>query len=265
MAIHNIAAHLKPGGHFVGTIPDANVLARKLRNEPGSKMDFGNSVTSVRFEGDKKLFDKSNGPFGIKYSFFLADAIDDCPEYLIPFPTLFKMCHKAGLKLVEKRNFHKFFYRHVENPELRQLAGHMKVLTASEAGMSKDEWEACFYYCAFVFRKEGTPNPREAPPRGYVGGPQASRTQYEEDIVCFPGYGPNATEAPLPSPQPSPSVAPKDPPGHNPFLGSPVSARVASPQAPAKPTAPPRSQPGSVPGACSHCGDAFCSGYPNCA
>ena len=104
------------------------------------------------------------------------------------------MCVKAGLKLVEKRNFHKFFYRHVANPELRALAGRMKVLTCSDQGMSKDEWEACFYYCAFVFKKEGAPNPQEAPPAGYVGGRQASRAQYEEDIVCFPGYGPNADQ-----------------------------------------------------------------------
>lgn len=58
MAIHNIASHLKPGGKFIGTIPDANVLTKKLRNEPGSKMDFGNSVTRVKFAGDSKYFDK---------------------------------------------------------------------------------------------------------------------------------------------------------------------------------------------------------------
>ena len=196
MAIHNIASHMRPGGKFVGTIPDANVLAKKLRDQPTSTMGFGNSVTRVDFEGDTKYFDKANGPFGIKYNFFLADAIDDCPEYLIHFPTLYKMCAKAGLKLVEKRNFHKFFYRHVENPKLRELAGHMKVLTANDAGMTKDEWEACFYYCAFVFEKEGRHDPYEQPPPGYIGGRQASRPHYEEDIVCFPGYGPEGKETP---------------------------------------------------------------------
>ena len=54
---------------------------------------------------------QSKGPYGIKYNFFLADAIDDCPEYLIHFPTLFKICHKNGLKLVQKKNFHDFFYK----------------------------------------------------------------------------------------------------------------------------------------------------------
>jgi len=97
--------------------------------------------------------------------------------------------------------------RHSADTDLRQLAGHMRVFTASEEGMSSDEWDAVFFYCAFVFVKEGDPNTydeRSDRPPGYVGGRQASRVHYEEDIVCFPGYGPNAKqvhESPVMAPQ----------------------------------------------------------------
>jgi len=112
---------------------------------------------------------------------------------------------QAGLKCVSKTNFHKFFNKHVQNPDLRDLLGRMKVLTATEEGMSEDEWEACFYYCAFVFKKPDTKT-QEAVPRGYHGR-QASRVHQEEDIVCFPGYGPEAHKV-MDSPDPSPRLGP---------------------------------------------------------
>jgi len=204
-AIQNVAMHLRPGGHFVGTIPDANVLVRKLRE--AKTMEFGNSVTRVRFDGTNKLFDMASGPYGIKYNFFLKDAIDDCPEYLIHFPTLFKLCHQAGLELVEKRNFHKFFFKYAENPELRELLGRMKVLTATEEGISEDEWEACFYYCAFVFKKKGNPDVHESKPFNYRGR-DGSKVHQPEDIESFPGYGPDAGQRFMHSPDPSPRLGP---------------------------------------------------------
>ncbi|KAH3705866.1 P-TEFb-cap methyltransferase Pcm1 [Pelomyxa schiedti] len=47
----NVTTRLKPGGFFVGTIPDANVLVKKLRNTPDpAALSFGNSVFRVEFE-----------------------------------------------------------------------------------------------------------------------------------------------------------------------------------------------------------------------
>jgi len=208
-AINNIVAHMKPGGHFVGTIPDANVLVRKLRAEPDGKMDFGNDVYRVRFDGTSKSFEQEKGYFGHKYNFFLKDSIDECDEFLIPWQKLWKICVKNGLELVEKRNFHKFFYRHCDNPELRDLVARMRVLNASEAGMSKDEWEGCFVYCAFVFKKKGQCDRNgEKQPPNYFGGRQASRVISEDEIVCFPGYGPDAQQSFLHSPEPSPRMGP---------------------------------------------------------
>jgi mRNA (guanine-N7-)-methyltransferase len=31
-ALHNVSSLLQPGGYFIGTMPDANVIVRKLRH-----------------------------------------------------------------------------------------------------------------------------------------------------------------------------------------------------------------------------------------
>lgn len=46
------------------------------------RLEFGNSIYKIRFE------DAGEKEFGHKYHFELKDAIDDCPEYVVPVPTL---------------------------------------------------------------------------------------------------------------------------------------------------------------------------------
>jgi mRNA (guanine-N7-)-methyltransferase len=48
-------------------------------------LEIANSVFRIRFL-DKQAFPK----YGAKYWFELTDAIDDCPEYLVHFPSLQK-------------------------------------------------------------------------------------------------------------------------------------------------------------------------------
>ncbi|KAJ4981050.1 hypothetical protein NE237_031887 [Protea cynaroides] len=71
------------GGIFIGTMPDANVIIKKLREVEG--LAFGNSVYGIHFDEEyaQKKF-KSSSPFGIKYKFHLEDAVD-CLERIVPF------------------------------------------------------------------------------------------------------------------------------------------------------------------------------------
>ena len=90
-ALQNISLALAKGGHFFGTCPNSNWIVyvfdtddrKKLRSIQG--LHFGNAVYSITFD------QKDEYPlFGHRYRFDLMDAIDDCPEYLIHFPTLVK-------------------------------------------------------------------------------------------------------------------------------------------------------------------------------
>jgi len=56
--------------------------SKKLKTDSDDGLAIGNSIYSIRFER-RDRFDK----FGSKYWFQLEDAIDDCPEYLVHFPT----------------------------------------------------------------------------------------------------------------------------------------------------------------------------------
>ncbi|KAG4968034.1 hypothetical protein JHK87_033685 [Glycine soja] len=82
-ALANVSALLHPGGIFIGTMPDANVNIKKLREAEG--LTFGNRVYWVRFDeefSDNKF--KSSSPFGIKYTFHLEDVVD-CPKWIVLF------------------------------------------------------------------------------------------------------------------------------------------------------------------------------------
>ena len=97
-ALQNVADVLRPGGYFIGTTADADVLVRKLRSVDG--LCVSNSVFScvfdARFAG--KTFDAAQ-PFGLTYKFTLADAVEELPEYLVHRPTLERLAAEVGLQL----------------------------------------------------------------------------------------------------------------------------------------------------------------------
>ena len=65
-----MACRLQPGGVFVGTTTDANVLIRRLRAAPA--LSFGNKHYAVTFDEAhaSKRFPAS-APFGVRYRFSL--------------------------------------------------------------------------------------------------------------------------------------------------------------------------------------------------
>ncbi|KAJ3146639.1 mRNA cap guanine-N7 methyltransferase [Geranomyces variabilis] len=147
IGLTNITKNLKPGGFFIGTIPDANWIVKKLRNTEG--LSFGNSVLTIKFE-QKETYPE----FGHKYWFELKDAIDNCPEYLLRFPAFVKLAGEYGLELVYKEKFHDLYQKESQNPQYRDLLTRMNVLNP-EGTMSADEWEVAGLYMAFAFRKKG--------------------------------------------------------------------------------------------------------------
>ncbi|CAM6098815.1 unnamed protein product [Calypogeia fissa] len=161
-ALQNATSYLLPGGYFIGTIPDANVIVRKLRAADGH--DFGNSVYRIAFSEtdypDKKF--RSASPFGIQYDFHLEDAVD-CPEWLVPFPKFVELAEEYGLQLVMKQNFHDFVNEQIQLPEFGDLMRKLGALGdgQSEKSISADEWDAAYVYITFVFQKKGTPKQKQ--------------------------------------------------------------------------------------------------------
>lgn len=86
--LSNIATWLRPGGTFIGTIPDEETLFARLHDLPDtSQISFGNENYRIEFD---ERHDAGEKPFGNKYRFWLDDAVDDVPEYVVDWPTFEK-------------------------------------------------------------------------------------------------------------------------------------------------------------------------------
>ncbi|MCO5557355.1 hypothetical protein L7F22_010918 [Adiantum nelumboides] len=159
-ALGNIAALLKVGGIFIGTIPDASAILRQLCHAQG--LHLGNSCYRIYFPSKRVLNQQqlSRQPFGAEYRFHLLDGAVDCPECLVPFASLETLAKEFGLELLYKDNFHGFVQRQAHNPCFAHLMQRSQAL----ACISDDEWETARLYMAFTFRKIGQSGQRKQQP-----------------------------------------------------------------------------------------------------
>ncbi|XP_004235844.1 mRNA cap guanine-N7 methyltransferase 1-like [Solanum lycopersicum] len=165
-ALANVSALLRPGGIFIGTMPDANVIIKKLREAEG--LTFGNSVYWIRFDEEfsEKKF-KSSNPFGIKYKFHLEDAVD-CPEWIVPFHIFKELAEEYDFELVFVKNNHIFIDEYMKKPEFIELMRRLGALgdgNQDRSTLSPDEWEVAYLYLTFVLRKRGQPDQTQRNPR----------------------------------------------------------------------------------------------------
>ena len=187
-AFENISKALRPGGHFVGTTVDSNVLVRNLRQTDG--LLFGNDVIEVNF--DEKHSKKEFLPpgFGIEYSFTLEDAVTDCKESLVPLITFAELAKEYDLEIMRWTNFHQYVHEmlnlpkegkyrsvhelwfHLMQPPGGRMDGKSMVPRNAEgqsllyatavkplnkslnAALTEQEWEAAEYYTTFILRKK---------------------------------------------------------------------------------------------------------------
>lgn len=185
-ALANVSALLRPGGTFIGTMPDANVILNMLRETDDGSLQFGNSVYSITFgqeDADKMRLppdaSSSTAPFGIKYMFHLEDAVD-CPEWLVPFHLFGSLADEYGLELVLVKNFSDFVHEYLQEPKYSHL---MQKLGALD-GLSQDEWEVSCLYLAFVLRKQGPP---ALPSRRRADNAKRGKTFLTESDIEFLG------------------------------------------------------------------------------
>ncbi|KAF1899291.1 hypothetical protein Lal_00019418 [Lupinus albus] len=194
-ALANVSALLRPGGVFIGTMPDANVIIKKLREEKMVKfclrwfgawecveetirslskesrsnvaegLTFGNSVYWVRFDEE----------------FSSKDAVD-CPEWVVPFHIFKSLAEEYDFELVFAKNSHEFVHEYMKKPEFVELMRRLGALGDSnqdQSTLSPEEWEVAYLYMTFVLRKRGQPDKTKAVGRRDRGSMHIS----EDDIL----------------------------------------------------------------------------------
>ncbi|KAH7340326.1 mRNA capping enzyme-domain-containing protein [Rhizoctonia solani] len=136
--LENVSQYLRPGGIFLGTIPNSHLLLDTLNKLPEDETSFGNSVYSIRFD------DKREQPlYGHRYYFYLKDAVEDVPEYVVRWEDFTSLAEDYGLKMTFHSDFHGIFASERRDPEYGPLLQTMKVVNhRGELGMSEDQWQA---------------------------------------------------------------------------------------------------------------------------
>jgi mRNA (guanine-N7-)-methyltransferase len=198
--LQSISYALRPGGRFVGTIPNAYMFVKRVREAQrqaqeaagngdgdgaGAGADevrsFGNRHYEVRFVKTDEF-----PLFGAKYFFTLEDAVTDCPEFLVHMPTFVQLAREYGLELDFQMPFHEFFVDMRKDPPNERLLETVKVLDATGT-ISAEQWEACGIYIAFCFRKvaPGGGSQREATVASNpIAFPRATIVR-PEDVIDF--------------------------------------------------------------------------------
>lgn len=152
----NVAGALKKGGRFIGTIPSSDVISARVsgqdkrdtlpEDEPEHGVqEWGNSIYRIRFADPPPRSGKFRPSWGWKYNFFLEEAVEEVPEYVVPFEAFRGIAEDYGLTLEYKKHFHDVWREEKDDPELRSLSERMGVRNrqTGEMVMGDEEWEAC--------------------------------------------------------------------------------------------------------------------------
>lgn len=157
----NVSRSLRAGGKFIGTMPSSDFIRDKIVrkdymvNDSNEKVKFGNDIYSVTFDNKPPLDGIFRPPFGNGYSYYLQDAVDNVPEYVVPFETLRALCEEYGLMLKYKKNFIDIYNQEIPNYFSRLSKNIIDGIkrTDGKYGVEGDEKEAVAFYLGFVFEK----------------------------------------------------------------------------------------------------------------
>lgn len=109
--LRNVAGALKKGGRFLGVGPNSDAISSKVvefhkrrkereaakqttneapedgevEDEDGKYPEWGNSIYRVKFHGETPEDGIFRPPFGWKYSYFMEEAVEEIPEYVVPW------------------------------------------------------------------------------------------------------------------------------------------------------------------------------------
>ncbi|KAI5301224.1 mRNA cap guanine-N7 methyltransferase, partial [Ascosphaera pollenicola] len=181
--LHNVAGLLKKGGRFIGVGPNSDVLSANVvkfherrkqalaahaaaaangeEQEEGEVdevspiAEWGNKIYHVRFPGETPEDGIFRPPFGWKYSYFLEEAVEEIPEYVVPWEAFRALTEEYNLELQYRKPFFDVWKEEQNDPVLGPLSERMGV-RGRDAGpllVSEQEIEAAGLYHAFCFYK----------------------------------------------------------------------------------------------------------------
>jgi mRNA (guanine-N7-)-methyltransferase len=184
--LQNVAGALKKGGRLIGCIPNSDVLSKKVREfnekmaaktreagENGDKAqakdddgeveegeaeetaEWGNDIYRVRFPGKTPADGIFRPPFGWKYNYFLHEAVEEVPEYVVPWEAFRAIAEDFNLEMQYHKSFDEVWKTEKDDEVLGPLSERMGVRERGRGPLlvSDEEMEAASFYVAFCFYK----------------------------------------------------------------------------------------------------------------
>lgn len=192
--LKNVAGALKKGGRFIGCIPNSDVLSARAvefnerqaakkaaaappqvdgaeevkpaadadaptadldEGEIAETAEWGNDIYRVRFASDTPADGVFRPPFGWKYNFFLHEAVEEVPEYVVPWEAFRAIAEDYNLEMQYHKSFGEIWRAEKDDPVLGPLSERMGVRGRGGGGLlvSDEEMEAAEFYVAFCFYK----------------------------------------------------------------------------------------------------------------
>ena len=184
--LRNVAGALKKGGRFIGVIPNSDVIrskvaefhkqqaAKKKEVRPnGAEKDggsggpedgeiddttvpeWGNSIYRVRFPGKTPEDGVFRPPFGWKYSYFMEEAVEEVPEYVVPWEAFRALAEDYNLEMQYRKPFAEVWKEEKDDPVLGPLSVRMGVRASNDGPLqlTDEELEAVSFYHAFCLYK----------------------------------------------------------------------------------------------------------------
>lgn len=114
---------------------------------------WGNEIYRVRFPGKTPADGIFRPPFGWKYNFFLHEAVEEVPEYVVPWEAFRALAEDYNLELQYHKSFRDVWETEKDDRELGPLSERMGVRERHGGALlvSPEEMEAASFYVAFCF------------------------------------------------------------------------------------------------------------------
>lgn len=180
--LRNVSGALRKGGRFIGCIPNSEVIGdrvtafnkrlaeKKAAQERGDEVpaseepeegeaeetaEWGNDLYRVRFPGKTPPDGDFRPPFGWKYNFYLDEAVEEVPEYVVPWYAFRHLAGQYNLELQYEQSFGDIWESEKDDPTLGPLGERMGVRERGGGSLlvSPEEMEVASFYKAFCFYK----------------------------------------------------------------------------------------------------------------
>lgn len=134
---------------------EAEETAKAEEKKKQEGFEWGNTIYRVKFPGATPADGVFRPPFGWKYFYFLEEAVEEVPEYVVPWEAFRALAEEYNLELQYRKPFAEVWDEEKDDPFLGPLSERMGV-RGRERGpllISKEEMEAASFYHAFCFYK----------------------------------------------------------------------------------------------------------------